>query len=108
MRRRIEDGIHNLVGQQVDLIDIEDIAIRAGEDAAIRMCDEPDTTSDVVVVAAAGGERDVTGVGFPLSSLQEWKRERLLANDAYLIRTYESTLVESLGSCQQVSTVGSQ
>ncbi len=75
---------------------IEAVRSLAGEDAAIRMCDEPDTTSDVVVVAAAGGDRDVTGVGFPLSSLQEWKRERLLANDAYLIRTYESTLVESL------------
>ncbi|MDH5224789.1 MAG: EAL domain-containing protein [Actinomycetota bacterium] len=67
----------------------------AGHDAVIRMCDEPENSEDLVVVASAGGA-DVHGVEFSFSLLQKWKRERLLANDAYLIKAYESTLREPL------------
>ena len=68
----------------------------AGVDAAIRMCDVPDDAEDLEVVAAAGGRADVVGITFPLSILQEWKQERLLDNDAYMVRSYESTLRDPL------------
>ena len=68
------------------------IAALAGQDAAIRMCDQPDGTDDLVVVAAAGGTADVHGKRFAFSTLQEWKQQRLLDNDAYVIKAYESTL----------------
>jgi diguanylate cyclase (GGDEF)-like protein/PAS domain S-box-containing protein len=67
----------------------------AGEDAAIRMCDEPEGDAQLVVVAAAGGE-DAHGVRFAFSTLQEWKRQRLLEGDAYVVRSYESTLRDPL------------
>ena len=68
----------------------------AGVDAAIRMCDVPDDAEDLEVVAAAGGRADVVGITFPLSILQQWKQERLLDNDAYMVRSYESTLRDPL------------
>ena len=68
----------------------------AGDTAAIRMCDEPEGGDDLEVVAAAGGRADVVGARFPFSSLQQWKRERLLENDAYMIASYESTLRDPL------------
>jgi diguanylate cyclase (GGDEF)-like protein/PAS domain S-box-containing protein len=68
----------------------------AGDDAAIRMCDEPDGKDQLVVVAAAGGTEDAHDVRFAFSTLQEWKRQRLLENDAYLVRSYESTLRDPL------------
>ena len=33
---------------------------------------------------------------FPLTILQQWKQERLLDNDAYMVRSYESTLRDPL------------
>jgi diguanylate cyclase (GGDEF)-like protein/PAS domain S-box-containing protein len=68
----------------------------AGQNATIRMCDEPEDTDELIVVAAAGGPRDVHGVRFSFTTLQDWKRQRLLENDAYLIKAYESTLREPL------------
>jgi len=69
----------------------------AGEDAAIRMCEELEDDDELVVVAAAGGTKDVVGERFRLSELQTWKRERLLENDAYTVGTHESTLRDPLG-----------
>ncbi len=60
------------------------------------MCEEPDGADELVVVAAAGGATDVHGVRFSFSTLQEWKQQRLLDNDAYAISAYESTLREPL------------
>ena len=82
------EGIHSSA--------IEAVRSLAGEEAVIRMCDQPEGSDDLVVVAAAGGDRDVTEMRFPLSSVQSWNRERLLENDAYLITIYESTLSETL------------
>ena len=48
------------------------------------------------MVAAAGGRADVVGIAFPLTILQQWKQERLLENDAYMVRSYESTLRDPL------------
>jgi diguanylate cyclase (GGDEF)-like protein/PAS domain S-box-containing protein len=68
----------------------------AGQDAAIRMCGKPIDSEDFVVVSAAGGNGDVHEVRFAFSTLQEWKRQRLLSNDAYTVRAYESTLRDPL------------
>ncbi|MGZ8631139.1 MAG: putative bifunctional diguanylate cyclase/phosphodiesterase [Actinomycetota bacterium] len=83
------DGIHEAA--------IDAARALAGDDAAIRMCDDPDGDDQLVVVAAAGGTGDGHGVRFAFSTLQEWKRQRLLENDAYLVRSYESTLRDPLG-----------
>ncbi|MGZ8614364.1 MAG: putative bifunctional diguanylate cyclase/phosphodiesterase [Actinomycetota bacterium] len=82
------EGIHEAA--------IEAARALAGQDAAIRMCDQPDGTDDLVVVAAAGGTADVHDKRFSFSTLQEWKQQRLLENDAYVIKAYESTLREPL------------
>jgi len=82
------EGIHEAA--------IEGARALAGQDAAIRMCDEPEGSNELIVVAAAGGTQDVHGVRFDFSTLQEWKQQRLLANDAYAIKAYESTLLEPL------------
>ena len=81
------DGIHEAA--------IDAARALAGEDAAIRMCDESHDDDGFIVVAAAGGE-DVHGERFGFSTLQEWKRQRLLENDAYIVKSYESTLRDPL------------
>jgi diguanylate cyclase (GGDEF)-like protein/PAS domain S-box-containing protein len=81
------DGIHEAA--------IDAARALAGEDAAIRMCDESHDDDGFTVVAAAGGE-DVHGERFGFSTLQEWKRQRLLENDAYIVKSYESTLRDPL------------
>ncbi len=69
----------------------------AGQDAAVRLCEEADDDADeLVVVAAAGGAGDVLGMRFSLSILQEWKRQRLLERDAYIVHSSESMLREPL------------
>jgi len=69
----------------------------AGEDAAVRLCEESDDAPDeLVVVAADGGTGDVLGLRFSLSILQDWKRQRLLERDAYIVHAYESTLRDPL------------
>jgi len=69
----------------------------AGEDAAVRLCEESDEAPDeLVVVAADGGTSDALGLRFSLSILQDWKRRRLLARDAYIVHAYESTLRDPL------------
>ncbi|MGZ5292393.1 MAG: putative bifunctional diguanylate cyclase/phosphodiesterase [Actinomycetota bacterium] len=82
------DGIHSAA--------IDAAQSLAGIDAAIRMCEERSEASGLEVVAAAGGRADVVGSRFSLEILQEWKRERLLENDAYLVAAYESTLRDTL------------
>ena len=74
-------------------------------DAAIRMCDEPDDGDELEVVAAAGRpRRRASAARFPLTILQEWKRERLLENDAYVVRAYESTLRDPLAPARSRTT----
>ena len=82
------DGIHSAA--------IDAAQSLAGIDAAIRMCEERGEATGLEVVAAAGGRADVVGSRFSLEILQEWKRERLLENDAYLVAAYESTLRDPL------------
>jgi diguanylate cyclase (GGDEF)-like protein/PAS domain S-box-containing protein len=82
------EGIHEAA--------IEAARALAGQDASIRMCDKLDDSEELVVMAAAGGGVDVHALRFSFSTLQEWKRERLLSNDAYVIKGYESTLREPL------------
>jgi diguanylate cyclase (GGDEF)-like protein/PAS domain S-box-containing protein len=77
------EGIHRAA--------IEAAKSLAGEDAAIRIC-ELDGEVELVVVAAAGGPSDPQGTRFRLDELQAWKRERLLDNEAYTVKVYESTL----------------
>ena len=67
----------------------------------------PDDDDEFVVVAAAGGTEDVHGVRFAFSTLQEWKRQRLLENDAYVVKAYESTLREPLAPARSATTARS-
>ena len=82
------DGIHQAAIHAVERL--------AGEGAGIRLCEETDDGTDLLVVAALGGERDVTGWIFPLDSLQAWKRERLMENESYVVSTDESVLRDPL------------
>jgi diguanylate cyclase (GGDEF)-like protein/PAS domain S-box-containing protein len=82
------EGIHTAA--------IEAARSLAGPDSAIRMCDIGEESDEFEVVAAVGGTAEATGMRVPLSAIQRWKRDRLFDNDAYMVRTYESTLVEAL------------
>ena len=81
---------------------IHDAAIEAsrtlaGEGAAIRLCEGSDGgTDEFIVVAADGDTTDAVGARFSLGVLQEWKRQRLLDRDAYVVQTHESTIREPL------------
>jgi GAF domain-containing protein len=76
---------------------IEAARTLAGTEAAVRFCEVvDDAPDDLVVVAANGGGADVLDVHLSLSVLQEWKRQRLMDRDAYVVRTYESTLLDPL------------
>ena len=81
---------------------IHDAAIEAsrtlaGEGAAIRLCEGFDGgTDEFIVVAADGDTGDAIGAHFSLDVLQEWKRQRLLDRDAYVVQTHESTIREPL------------
>ncbi len=76
---------------------IEAARTLAGAEAAVRFCEVIDDAPDeLVVVAADGGVADVLDIHLSLSVLQEWKRQRLMERDAYVVRTYESTLLEPL------------
>ncbi len=78
------EGIHEAA--------IEGARALAGADAAIRMCHESGVSGELVVVASAGGTADAHDLRFSISILQEWKQQRLLDNDAYVVKAYESTL----------------
>jgi diguanylate cyclase (GGDEF)-like protein/PAS domain S-box-containing protein len=76
---------------------IEAARALGGADAAVRLCEVADAGSDDLVVVAADAEaKDLAGRRFPLSVLQDWKRQRLLDRDAYVVRSHESTLGGSL------------
>ena len=81
---------------------IHDAAIEAsrtlaGEGAAIRLCEVSDEgTDEFIVVAADGDTTDAVDARFSLGVLQEWKRQRLLDRDAYVVQTHESTIREPL------------
>jgi diguanylate cyclase (GGDEF)-like protein/PAS domain S-box-containing protein len=73
----------------------------AGPEAAVRVCEvvaSEDGASDgeLAVVASIGGRQNTRGTRFPLALLQEWKRQRLLDRDGYLVRTSESVLRDPL------------
>ncbi|HEY7477769.1 MAG TPA: EAL domain-containing protein, partial [Actinomycetota bacterium] len=67
-----------------------------GGSAAIRLCEETERENRFVVVSAAGGS-DVVGVRFPLTALQEWKREHLLQGGVYAGPLNDSAWREPLG-----------
>ncbi len=48
------------------------------------------------MVAADGERADVVGSRFSLDILQDWKRQRLLDRDAYVVQTHESTIRDPL------------
>ena len=68
----------------------------AGAAAAIRMCEQPEAGGALAVVASSGGLADATGIEFSLDILQEWKLQRLLDRDAYVVTLPESTLRDPL------------
>ena len=69
----------------------------AGEDAAIRMCDEPDDGEELEVVAAAGGRADVVGIAFPLHDpAASGSRNACWRTTPTWFASYESTLRDPL------------
>jgi diguanylate cyclase (GGDEF)-like protein/PAS domain S-box-containing protein len=68
----------------------------AGTSAAVRLCETGAADDELAVVASSGGREDAEGIRFPLTLLPEWKRQRLLDRDAYVVRTYESVLRDPL------------
>ncbi len=71
----------------------------AGPGSGVRLCEVDPSAGpgeDLIVVAAAGGRDEARGIRFPLTLLQEWKRQRLLDRDGYLVKTYESVLRDPL------------
>ena len=68
----------------------------AGPTAAIRMCEQPEEGGALVVVASSGGLADATGTEFSLDDLQDWKLQRLLNRDAYVVKLRESSLRDPL------------
>ncbi|MGZ5295661.1 MAG: putative bifunctional diguanylate cyclase/phosphodiesterase [Actinomycetota bacterium] len=82
---------------------IEAARTLAGESAAIRLCEEFDEgRNEFVVVAADGDATDVVGRRFSLDVLQDWKRQRLLDRDAYVVQSHESTIREPLSLPEDV------
>ncbi|MEO8292025.1 MAG: EAL domain-containing protein [Actinomycetota bacterium] len=69
----------------------------AGEDAAIRICEVQEGGDELEVVASIGGDADVEGHRFAFSSLEDWKRERLLERRTYSVVPSESPIREALG-----------
>ncbi len=83
------EGIHQAA--------IEAARALAGEDGAIRLCEASDEGPDeFLVVAADGDASDLVGPHFSLEVLQDWKRQRLLDRDAYLVQSHDSTIAEPL------------
>jgi diguanylate cyclase (GGDEF)-like protein/PAS domain S-box-containing protein len=82
-----QDGIHRAA--------IDAVTALAGTDAAVRMCDSPQRPERFVVMASSGA-LDASGSRFGLSLFPEWKRELLRGNGAFVVKTYESTLVSDL------------
>ena len=71
------------------------LAVTGGA-AAVRLCEETERENRFVVVSASGGS-DVVGTRFPLSALQEWKREHLLHGGTYTGPLNDSAWREPLG-----------
>ncbi len=72
---------------------IEAARTLAGDEAAVRFCELAEDGSDeLIVIAAEGGVEDVVDRRLSLTVLQEWKRQRLMDRDAYVVRSYETTL----------------
>ncbi|MEP6475880.1 MAG: EAL domain-containing protein [Actinomycetota bacterium] len=69
----------------------------AGEDAAIRICEVQEGGDQLEVVASIGGDTGVEGHRFAFSSLEDWKRERLLERRTYSVVPSESLLRVPLG-----------
>jgi diguanylate cyclase (GGDEF)-like protein/PAS domain S-box-containing protein len=68
----------------------------AGEEAAIRVCEVQEGGDVLEVVASVGGDAG-EGRRFPLSLLEDWKRERLLERRTYSVVAGESPIREPLG-----------
>jgi diguanylate cyclase (GGDEF)-like protein/PAS domain S-box-containing protein len=64
--------------------------------AAIRMCEQPEEGGALVVVASSGGLDDATGTEFSLDELQDWKLQRLMERDAYVVSMHESAVGDPL------------
>ena len=68
----------------------------AGAGAEVRVCAVEEDGETLDIVAAAGGRQEVGG-SFPFSSIDEWKRARLLEHSGYQVSASESSLAEQLG-----------
>jgi diguanylate cyclase (GGDEF)-like protein/PAS domain S-box-containing protein len=68
----------------------------AGDATSIRLCVALDDPEQFTVVAAVGGEA-LTGGTFPVSILDDWKRDRLRERRSYQVRKWESTAADGLG-----------
>ena len=72
------------------------LAVTGGA-AAIRLCEETERENRLVVVSASGGD-DVVGTKFPLTALQEWKREHLLHGGVYVGPAERQRVARATGS----------
>jgi diguanylate cyclase (GGDEF)-like protein/PAS domain S-box-containing protein len=77
----------------------------AGEDAAIRICELQSDEEMLEVVATLGGNEGIQGHRFGFSSLEGWKRERLLGRRTYSVAADHSQVRESLGLPHETGVV---
>ncbi|MEX0743240.1 MAG: EAL domain-containing protein [Actinomycetota bacterium] len=70
-----------------------------GEDAGIRLlvAGDGDDADEFTVVAAAGGVEGIEGNTFNLSTLPQWKRQRLKSHRSYEVPVKEAELAGPLG-----------
>ncbi len=76
----------------------------AGDDACVRICEVSPETGALTVVTALGGG-DITGSATTtLDALEGWKRERLVAGQAYRIDIADTVLREELALPEEHTT----
>jgi diguanylate cyclase (GGDEF)-like protein/PAS domain S-box-containing protein len=77
----------------------------AGEDAAIRICEVQDDREVLEVVASLGGDDGIEGHRFDFSTLEDWKRERLLERRTYSVAAVQSGIRAPLGLPSEAGVV---
>ena len=69
----------------------------AGETSVIRVLVAEESLDDFTVVAAEGGAVEVVGRTISLSTIRDWKRDRLRSHRSYEVPVEEAELAEPLG-----------
>jgi diguanylate cyclase (GGDEF)-like protein/PAS domain S-box-containing protein len=77
----------------------------AGAEAGIRVCEIHDDHETLEVVALAGGSDLMDGHTFEFSSLDAWKRERLLQRETYAVAASQSIVREPLGFIDETGVI---